>query len=80
MTTHDAVISQLSPADGARVAAAEIEAALARALVGARARTRVEVAALRVFHGPVSTRVPPLEALPLRRPLALRVLGALAPA
>lgn len=66
--------SHLTGAENSLVADADVESALTRACAGRAPRTRVEVAALLVYVGPASTRVPLLESRPLRRPLLVRLL------
>ena len=73
--------SHLTPAENALVTEAEVDGALRRVCAGLRPRTRVEVAAVLVYTGPASTRVPTLESRPLRRPLLVRLwAGRTAPA
>ena len=59
--------SHLTGPENALVPAADVEAALLRAVAGCAPRARVEVAALMVYAGPYSTRVPALESRPLAR-------------
>lgn len=66
----------LTLAENALVPEADVDAALRRATAGRTARTRVEVAALLVYRGSLSSRVPTLESRPLRLPLVARLLGA----
>lgn len=66
--------THLTDAENALVTGAEVQDALERAVGGAAARTRVEVAALRVYRGAACSRVPALESRPLRRPLLVRLV------
>jgi hypothetical protein len=66
--------SHLTSAENALVTDADVDGALQRACAGRSPRTRVEVAALMVYAGPYSTRVPALESRPLRRPLLVRLV------
>ncbi len=69
----------LTRAENEDVTDAEVEGALERAVLGRAPRSRVEVAALLVFRGPHSTSVPPLEAVPLHRLDARRLVSRLRP-
>ena len=73
--------SHLTSAENALVPDADVAGALQRACAGGSPRTRVEVAALLVYAGPYSTRVPTLESRPLlrrswRRPVLARLRSA----
>lgn len=75
MTTPEQLLrSHLTGAENALVCRADVAAALERARQGRAPRTRVEIAALLVHRGAGSSRVPPLESRPLRRPALVRLL------
>ena len=80
MTTAELLRSHLPSVDNALVDDATCEAALSRALAGRAPRTRVEIAALLVFRGPSSTRVPALAERPLQLPRLRRLLTGPRPA
>ncbi|RJK98175.1 hypothetical protein [Vallicoccus soli] len=63
---HELVRALLTAHENGRVTDGEVDESLERALRQLPARSRVDLAAQRVFAGPRSTRVPPLESLPLK--------------